>query len=133
MLQETYLKVWQNAGRYDAASGRPVTWLASIARNTAIDTARRRREPVLAATGGDEDPLTDVPDERAAAVDPVNREALRGCLGELEETQRRCVVMAYCEGYSRAELAEACATPQATIKTWLRRGLMRLKECLDRA
>ncbi|WP_417678305.1 sigma-70 family RNA polymerase sigma factor [Roseibium sp.] len=132
VLQETYLKIWRNADRYEAASGRPVTWMAAIARNTAIDVLRQRRERPLDVSDDGDDPLERIADERYAKVDPVHRETLRGCLGELEEALRGCVVQAYCDGYSREELAKAYDMPQATIKTWLRRGLMRLKECMDR-
>jgi len=132
VLQETFVRIWRNAPRYDAASGRPVTWMAAIARNAAIDAVRRRR--ILDARispDGDEDALAAVPDPAALAVDPGDREALRTCLGRLEAEHRDCVMLAYLDGLSREELAERFGRPVGTIKTWLHRALARLKDCLE--
>jgi RNA polymerase sigma-70 factor (ECF subfamily) len=132
VLQEAFVRVWRNASRYEAASGRPVTWMAAIARNAAIDAIRQRRVQLARVTdGGDEDALAMVPDEAASSLHPADREALRTCLGRLEAEQRECVLLAYQDGYSREELAERYARPVGTIKTWLHRALARLKECLD--
>ncbi|MBO0346855.1 sigma-70 family RNA polymerase sigma factor [Roseibium limicola] len=130
-LQETYIKVWQNASRYDEGKSRPITWLVALARNTAIDSLRRR-EPARMGGDNDEDALERVADPQFGRVDPAHRQTLKGCLEELDEVQRRCVILAYCEGYSRAELGKATGKPEATVKTWLRRGLLRLKSCMDR-
>jgi RNA polymerase sigma-70 factor (ECF subfamily) len=127
-LQEAYLKVWQNAERFSSGYGTPVAWLCAIARNTAIDRARSERMP-RSADGSDAELL-----ERMASVDSVDvvaRESLRTCLGELDDEARRCVVLAYCEGLSREELAERFARPVGTIKTWLHRSLKILSRCLE--
>lgn len=131
VLQEAYVKVWQNAARYDPASGRPITWLAAIARNAAIDQIRRGRAQSLEVVQ-EEGELEAIADPAAGLMGHADRSTLRVCLGELEDIQRDCVVLAYCEGYSREELAVRYDRPEATIKTWLRRGLMRLKDCMDR-
>jgi RNA polymerase sigma-70 factor (ECF subfamily) len=132
VLQDAFVRVWRNAGRYDAASGRPVTWLAAIVRNAAIDAVRRQR--VHASRHGDDgaDMLETLADPAAGSVDPADLEGLRACLGELEETQRACVLLAYRDGWSREDLAARFDRPVGTIKTWLHRGLARLRECLDR-
>ncbi|BBE74118.1 sigma-70 family RNA polymerase sigma factor [Oharaeibacter diazotrophicus] len=132
VLQETFVRIWRYAPRYEAASGRPITWMASIARNAAIDAVRRRRAlDARISPDGDEDALAAVPDETALAVDPGDREALRTCLGRLEAEQRDCVLLAYRDGLSREELAERFGRPVGTIKTWLHRALARLKDCLE--
>lgn len=134
VLQEAFVRVWRHAPRYQAASGRPITWMAAIARNAAIDAVRQRRviDARLDDRAGD-DAFAGIPDETTLAVDPGDREALRVCLGRLEEEQRRCVLLAYVDGLSREELAERFERPVGTIKTWLHRALARLKECLDAA
>lgn len=131
VLQETFVRIWRNASRYEAASGRPVTWMASIARNASIDAVRQRQAQARRFDDADDDILASVPDSAASAVHPTEREALRDCLGRLEEEQRACVLAAYLDGRSREELAERFARPVGTIKTWLHRGLAKLRECLD--
>ncbi|WP_348272828.1 sigma-70 family RNA polymerase sigma factor [Pannonibacter tanglangensis] len=131
VLQDAYVKVWQNAGRYDPQGGRPITWLAAILRNTAIDQIRRGRV-LTAELAAEEGVLEAVADPAPGLLGHADRSTLRACLGALEDVQRDCVVLAYCEGYSREELAVRYDRPEATIKTWLRRGLMRLKDCMDR-
>jgi RNA polymerase sigma factor (sigma-70 family) len=128
-LQDAYLKVWQNAERFSGDYGTPIAWLCTVARNTAIDRARSERMP-RTADGDDAGIL-----ERIASVDGVDvvaRESLRTCLGQLDEEARSCVVLAYCEGLSREELAERFARPVGTIKTWLHRSLKALSQCLER-
>ena len=127
-LQEAYLKVWQNAERFDSSYGTPIAWLCTVARNTAIDRARNERMP-RPAEGNDTEIM-----ERIAAVENVDvvvRESLRTCLGQLDDEARSCVVLAYCEGLSREELAERFARPVGTIKTWLHRSLKVLSRCLE--
>lgn len=132
VLQDTFVRVWRNAARYEPDSGRPITWMAAIARNAAIDALRRRRaHDVRVVADVEEDAAGEIADDRALAVDPADREALRTCLGRLEEQQRQCVLLAYQDGCSREELAERFGRPVGTIKTWLHRALARLKECLD--
>ena len=131
VLQETYLKVWQKAEIFDPAAGRPITWLATIARNRAIDRVRSK-DIVRRAAGqddDDEDVLARLADPGGA--DPVLRESLRVCLERLEPQARQCVVLAYCSGYSREELAARFGRPVNTIKTLLHRSLKTLLGCMD--
>ena len=130
ILQETYLKVWQKAEIFDAAAGRPITWLATIARNRAID--RVRGNDVLRHSAGqddDDDMVSRLADP--GGTDPALRETLRVCLERLEPDARQCVVLAYCSGYSREELAERFGRPVNTIKTVLHRGLRILLGCME--
>jgi RNA polymerase sigma-70 factor, ECF subfamily len=127
VLQDTYLKVWRNAERFRAEAGHPMAWLAAIARHQAID--RIRAEKIERNRDDDADVL-----DRLAAPsdDPALRGALSTCLTALDEEARSCVVLAYCSGYSREELAERFNRPVGTIKTLLHRSMKLLKACLEK-
>lgn len=131
VLQDAFLRIWHSATTYSPEAGQPMTWLASIARNRAIDFVRKRRE-VLARDNEDGTSwLADVPDPRDHEADYLGRDALRLCLGRLEESHRQCIMLAYCDGYSREELAARFNRPVNTIKTWLHRSLLVLRTCMD--
>ena len=128
VLQETYLKVWQNAERFTAEAGSPITWLAAIARNRAID--RIRAERIERQRSDDDQAILDrLP--APSLGDPAARQRLRLCLSELGEEAQSCIVLAYCSGYSREELAERYDRPVGTIKTLLHRSIKLLRDCLD--
>jgi RNA polymerase sigma-70 factor (ECF subfamily) len=131
LLQDVYLRVWRNASSYSPEAGQPMTWMASIARNRAIDLVRRRREKLAKADQDGETWLESLPDPFDHEAAYLGRDALRVCLDRLDETQRRCVVLAYCDGYSREELAARFERPVNTIKTWLHRSLAALRACMD--
>lgn len=131
VLQDVYLKLWQSAASYAPSAGAPLPWLCTIARNRAIDGLRRRSEvPMPSGDSGEAwmERLVAPTDEEGAFLD---REALVACLSRLDPTQRDCVVLAYCEGWSREELAERFERPVNTVKTWLHRTLAALKSCLE--
>lgn len=130
VLQETYLKIWLNAERFTAEAGHPMAWLATIARNRAIDRVRSERVDRFKDAGDDEGFLDRLPS--TGDTDPVMREAIRTCLAELDDDARRCVVLAYCSGYSREELAGSMERPVGTIKTMLHRSVRTLRACLER-
>ena len=132
VLQDVFMRIWQNASGYSPDVARPMTWLISIARYRAIDVARTKREVLPGPTEDGEAWMSFVPDPRNSEAQIVNRDALYRCLSQLEETHRHCIVLAYCEGYSREELAARFERPVNTIKTWLHRGLAALRTCLDR-
>jgi RNA polymerase sigma factor (sigma-70 family) len=131
VLQDVYMRVWQAAGSYKPNVGTPLAWLTTIARNRAIDSVRRRSEVQGADPDGDEDWVARLADPHDAAAAFVDRDALLACLGRLEPRHRDCVVLAYCEGYSRDELARRFDHPVNTIKTWLHRALAALKTCME--
>jgi len=132
VLQETFLRVWQKAEAYDPAAGRPVTWLATIARNRAIDRIRSAEHRISANRHDDDEKILDqLPQPEGLAADPLMREALRVCMEQLDAQARECVALAYCSGYSREELAERMGSPVGTIKTWLHRALKSLHGCLN--
>jgi RNA polymerase sigma-70 factor (ECF subfamily) len=129
-LQEVYTRVWVRAGRYDPAKGRGMTWLIAIARNLAIDRLRARTE-----TESD-DALEMVQDSapRAETRLIAQGEARRmaDCFATLEPDRAAAVRGAYLNGLSYLDLAARHGVPLNTMRTWLRRSLLKLKECLDR-
>ena len=130
-LQDVYLKVWKNADRYASNGLSPMTWLITIARNTAIDRLRAARptddlmnyQDVLPAAG---------PSPEGAAVAASDARAIAFCLEELGADRRNAVKGAYLHGQSYADLARQFDVPLNTIRTWLRRSLLTLRECMSR-
>ena len=130
VLQETYVKAWQRAARFDCEKGSPITWLCTIARNTAINELRRTgRSPenIDAAIPEVEDGAKPA-DEWLCDIEDA--EALHRCLEELKRDQRRSIRLAFFEGLTHSELAERLDVPLGTLKSWIRRGLSGLKGCL---
>jgi RNA polymerase sigma-70 factor (ECF subfamily) len=131
VLQEAYVTVWRNARRFDSAKASAITWLAGIARNKAIDRLRRRR-PVADGL----EAAAEVPDEGPLATAVIEQKddarRLAHCLDELDERARAMIRAAFLDGASYPELAEREGVPLGTMKSWIRRGLMRLKGCLER-
>jgi RNA polymerase sigma-70 factor (ECF subfamily) len=131
ILQEVYIRVWQRAGEFDPASGSPITWLATIARNRALDEAKRKTTSSL----DDYPELFELPSGDDPSADHDRREELlrlRACLAGLEREKRELLMLAYFHGMTREEIASRVARPVATVKTWLRRSLAQLKDCLGR-
>ena len=130
-LQEVFTRVWLNAARFDAGKARGMTWLISIARHHAIDRLRTRP---TARTDGD-DALQSIadPQPRAETVLVARGEARRiaECFDTLDPDRAAAVKGAYLDGLSYQDLAERFAVPLNTMRTWLRRSLARLKECMD--
>lgn len=131
VLQEVYLTIWKRAGAYEPGRASPITWLATIARNRAIDW--RRAQSVRPSS-----PIDDVPeiaDDRAIASDAMIADdedrRLHLCLNALDDPQRSAIRTAFFEGATYAELSERQGVPLGTMKSWVRRGLQRLKECLS--
>ena len=144
ILQEVYVNVWRAAQSFDAAQSQPLTWLSSIARNRAIDSLRRTQtqpkfRSTISSTTLDEE--TDVYDTVASdapgPLDLLSRasdaRALSSCMQGLSAQQRQSVALAFFDGLSHAEVAEHMRQPLGTVKSWVRRALMSLKDCLDAA
>ena len=130
VLQDVYLRIWQRAPTYDARQGRPVTWMAAVARNRAIDVVRAGRPTQSLDENEEEAFQAGSHVTRVEALDPGEMETLRVCLDGLDEQDRNLILLAYYEGFSREELADRFAMPVGTVKTRLRRGLQRLRRCL---
>ncbi|MEA1833529.1 sigma-70 family RNA polymerase sigma factor [Methylobacterium durans] len=131
ILQDVFLRIWQAASSYAPEMGRPLSWLCTIARNRAIDAVRRRTEIQGPVHEDEEDWLERLADPHDSEGAILSRDALMACLARLDPAHRDCVVLAYCEGFSREDLAERFARPVNTIKTWLHRALANLKGCLE--
>jgi RNA polymerase sigma factor (sigma-70 family) len=145
LLQEVYVSIWRAAGGFDATRSQPRTWLTSVARNRAIDSLRRKQtQPVLLSTTRDDedgDEGGDALDQHAGdgpgPVELLDRAGearqLKRCMDGLSAVQRQSVALAFYDGLSHAEVAAHLQQPLGTVKSWLRRGLLALKGCLDAA
>lgn len=130
-LQEVYVKIWQRADRYVAGSYSPISWLVAVARNHALDIIRARK-PISDDIDAALDIADSGPDPEEAAVRSGERARIEGCLAELEPDRAEAVRGAYLDGYSYEELATRYSVPLNTMRTWLRRSLLKLKDCLTR-
>ncbi|WP_147114779.1 sigma-70 family RNA polymerase sigma factor [Tateyamaria sp. syn59] len=132
VLQDAYVRIWQRAGSFRPGDGRSMPWLVTITRNLAIDRMRLRSAPVAPI-----EMAQDVPDAgptpEAALAQSESRAQIDACLEELEDRRAEAVRAAYLEGWSYQELADRFDTPLNTIRTWLRRSLLRLRDCLEQA
>lgn len=132
-LQEVFTRVWVRANRFDPALGRGMSWLIAIARNLAIDRLRAR--PSQARPGDDGDETDALPDRRASAeaglIARGEAQRIVDCMGQLEPERAAAVRGAYLQGQSYQDLALRHNVPLNTMRTWLRRSLLRLRECLE--
>jgi RNA polymerase sigma-70 factor, ECF subfamily len=131
VLQEAYLKIWNHAPSYQAHRGAPMTWMINVVRNQALDLKRRadvRAE--IDAVPVDEDMPGELETPGEAAATNADLARLRGCLGRLAEAQRQCLLLVYHQGHTPAEVARLQSLPLGTVKTWVRRGLARVRECM---
>lgn len=131
VVQDVFVKLWNGTAAFDRAIGSGAGFLATITRNRALDIARKRRESAL-----DEGSAAEIPDERPSPETIVfaraELRALLGCLDKLGEQPRKVIVAAYLDGLTGPEIARRMNVPLGTVKTWISRGLVRLKECLGR-
>jgi RNA polymerase sigma-70 factor (ECF subfamily) len=129
-LQEIYIKVWQRAETYALSRASAISWLVAIARNHAVDRLRARRQ----TTELDEETMDvadDAPDPEVTTVAASEHARVDECLQQLEASRADAVRGAYLDGYSYQELAERFGVPLNTMRTWLRRSLIKLRECLE--
>jgi len=130
VMQEVFTTVWQRAGQFDSAKAGAITWLAVLARNRSIDRLRRRRAP-----GAPLDEAANLPSGEPSQLDVLERgedaQRLANCLNELDDRARAMIRAAFFDGSTYAELARREKVPLATMKSWIRRGLIRLRGCLE--
>jgi RNA polymerase sigma-70 factor (ECF subfamily) len=130
VLHEVYLTIWKRAGAFEPGRASPISWLAAIARNRAIDWVRARgvrpTRPIEEAA----EIADDTPDQFAVAQRDEASRRLHDCLKALEERQRDAIRTAFFDGLTYAELATAKGVPLGTMKSWVRRGLLQLKGCV---
>jgi len=129
-LQEAFVKIWRNADRYRVNGLSPMTWLITVARNHSIDRVRSRK-----AKAGDMSEAVDIADNQpgpeALAIAASDRGRIVACMDELEPDKAGAVRRAYLEGETYQELADRYDVPLNTVRTWLRRSLLKLRECLS--
>ena len=130
-LQEVYISIWQRAGSFSVASGAPSVWLAAIARNRAIDMLRARK-PIADELDSAYDLADSAPDPEKQTVTKDEGRRIDTCMEELEADRAVAVKRAYVEGLSYQELADQFGVPLNTVRTWLRRSLLKLRECMER-
>ncbi len=134
VLQETFLQIWNNAGEYRRDQGEPMAWMTSLMRYRTLDklkTEKReqnRRDQFEEAQILFEDNHEGSPITRMLEQEDDNR--LKGCLNTLDALNRNAILMAYYYGYSREDIAIHVEQPINTVKSWLKRGLARLAQCL---
>ena len=130
VIQETYLKIWGSAGSFDPALASPITWMVTIARNRAIDLVRKRSEASLEEEPQAMDVAAEIPNPLAARELGEDLKRLMECVRRLDKDRKEMVLLAYYNGLSREQLASKFDKPVNTIKTWLRRSLIEIRECL---
>lgn len=130
-LQDVFVRIWQKADRYSRTRLSPISWLCVLARNVAIDRLRRRKAMHESIDEASELPDSDRSPEDYAVLSSEG-DRLQACLSEIEKERAEAVVKAYVEGASYQELADHYGVPLNTMRTWLRRSLMKIRQCLTR-
>jgi RNA polymerase sigma-70 factor (ECF subfamily) len=135
VLQESFVSIWNHAGSYVAARSQPFTWLTSIVRNRCLDQLRRRDLDTVALDDEDESMAVrdDGPTPLEMLVSSADARAVKACVEALDVGQKQALALAFYRGLSHSELAAHLRQPLGTVKSWVRRGLERLKACLDAA
>ncbi len=132
VLQDSFVNIWHHAGNYATAKSAPLTWMTAIVRNRALDLVRRPNLEVQ----DEEDFFTHNLEDESAGPDQQLESArdqarIEHCMKGLEEDQRQSILLAFFQGLSHTEVAEGLKKPLGTVKTHIRRGLIKLKSCLE--
>jgi RNA polymerase sigma-70 factor (ECF subfamily) len=135
-LQESFINIWNNAASYQAGLAAPMTWMTTIVRNKAFDLLRRLDDAVeIDADTFDKDVVAALESTDATPIEALqmsgDAKALARCLSRLEGLHRQAIALAFYHELSHSEVAEQMKQPLGTIKTWIRRGLERLRNCLS--
>ncbi len=133
VLQSVYISVWQKAANFDASRASPISWLSTMTRNRAIDALRKSaRQPATVGVDSDTVHLHDTsptPELLAERADDMAR--LDACLDGLGKKHADAIRSAFLDGHSYPTLAERAAVPLGTMKSWIRRALLKLRDCLS--
>jgi len=131
VTQEVLVEVWRTASRFDGTRGSATAWIFTIAHRRAVDRVRAEQasadRAMKVGAASVDTPYDEVADEVAGRLE---RQQVRRCLDDLTELQRQAVTLAYYRGHSYREVADLLATPLPTVKTRMRDGLIRLRDCL---
>ncbi|PZX29367.1 RNA polymerase sigma factor, sigma-24 [Cupriavidus phytorum] len=138
VVQESFVSIWHHAGDYRPQLAAPMTWMTAIVRNRALDCLRRAAAARVPQTAEPEQDLAEwLADDAAGPAELAEASqqarALNRCLQRLEQSQRQAIMLAYLQDLSHAELAERLRAPLGTVKSWIRRGLERLRSCMEGA
>jgi RNA polymerase sigma-70 factor (ECF subfamily) len=137
VLQEAFMNVWHNAAAYRADVATPMTWLINIVRNKAIDKLRVGKAERTSTVELDDEALAlpDAPERQPQYLmdESLKRARIDRCMAELSAAQRQAIALAYYQGLVHTEIAETLGAPLGTVKAWVRRGMDRLKGCLEQA
>ncbi|MET0683569.1 MAG: sigma-70 family RNA polymerase sigma factor [Casimicrobiaceae bacterium] len=137
LLQEAFVSIWHHAGTYTAAKAKPQTWLASVVRNRCLDQLRRREPDTMTMTRDEDETEMDFealgPTPEELLLSGADAHSVRTCVEGLEGAQKQAIALAFVRGMSHAELALHLHQPLGTVKAWVRRGLERLRKCLEAA
>jgi RNA polymerase sigma factor (sigma-70 family) len=132
VLQDVYVTVWHKASSFDPGRASPITWLVAIARNRSID---RLRAGAVSRRMASLEEAHAVGDPAPAAVEQIElveqHRRLAGCLEQLEARQSAAIRAAFLDGVTYEELATRMSVPLGTMKSWIRRGLLKLRACLE--
>lgn len=133
VLQEVFANVWRKAKQFDPDRAGAITWLTMMARNKAIDHLRANRSSRMSVAIENAEELVETgPNAQVATEMALESRRLDVCLGELEAPRRQLIRTAFFEGNTYEELAQRSGTPLGTVKSWIRRSLVKLKACLER-
>jgi RNA polymerase sigma-70 factor, ECF subfamily len=126
VLHDAMVKVWNRSKSYSPALGSARGWVYTVVRNQALNAVRK---PVMEVSSED----YEVPEMSASDNQELAQEAerLSGCLAGLEEPKRNAILLAFVDGYTHEQIAQRMNTPLGSVKSWIRRGLLKLKECLS--
>lgn len=131
VLHDAFLQIWQKAPTFDASLGSARGWIYSVVRYRALNVVRdgEREQPLEAPV------METLEDPAEGPLEQLSRgsdaQALHRCLRALDDDKRACILLAYVDGYSQTQIAERLATPLGTVKAWIRRSLIALKDCLS--
>ena len=129
-LQDAFVNVWQKAGSFDPARASPITWLVTLTRNRAIDRLRASGRRMMAPIEAAYDVADETPDAEACLIASDDRARIAQCMDTLASGDAAMIRTAFFEGATYHDIADRAAMPLGTVKSRIRRALMKLKECL---
>jgi RNA polymerase sigma-70 factor (ECF subfamily) len=135
VVQDVFLQLWRNTAQYNGSRGPFVPWLLTIARNRALDQLRLKSERQRRREDQTDElpPVVAIPDFEGSLDEKRRATRVRELMNSLHPQQRKAIELAYFEGLSHSEIANALKEPLGTVKSWIRNGLLRLKEGLQTA